>query len=203
MHRTYIADIERGVRNITLRSIINLAAALQVTVSSLLAEPGETVHGPNEGHVASEVLLVESNPAEAEQVVQALAQAKFTNPVTVARDGEEAIDYLLGRGQFKGRAPSDTPHLVILDLKIPKLDGLEVLRRMRAQESTRSVPVVILTGARDERTLLECARLGADTVITKPLTVEKLAGVIPKLNLRWAIGRANGHTSAAARPADA
>lgn len=189
MHRTYIADIERGVRNITLRSIINLAAALQVSVSSLLAEPGETVHGPNDAPAASEVLLIEGNAQEAEQIVQALAEARFTNPVTTVRDGEEALEYLNRRG------PAELPHLVLLDLKPGKLDGIDVLRRMRAQESTKSVPVVILAAARDERTLLECARLGADTVIVKPLTVEKLAGVLPRLNVRWAIRRANGHSA--------
>lgn len=192
MHRTYIADIERGVRNITLRSIINLAAALQVTVSSLLAEPGESVHGPDDAPAASEVLLVEGNAQEAEQVVQALAQAKLTNPIATVRDGEEALDYL------KRRVPSDLPHLVLLDLKPGKIEGVDVLRRMRAQEATKSVPVVILMSARDERVLLECARLGADTAIMKPLTAEKLAAVLPRLDLRWAIGRANGHAASAA-----
>jgi len=201
MHRTYIADIERGVRNITLRSIINLAAALQVSVASLLAAPGETVHGANEGPPASEILLVDGNSAEAEQVILALAHAKFTNPVTIARDGEEALDYFFARGRFKGRNITETPQLVLLDLKLPKLDGLEVLRRVRAQEATRAVPVVVLASSRDDRLVAESARMGAEHVIVKPFAVEKLLAILPKLDLRCVIGRVAPSPNGSAAPA--
>lgn len=191
MHRTYIADIERGVRNITLRSIINLAAALQVSVSALLAEPGDLQ--PAGEFAPREILVVESSATDADALVRAFAEANITNPITVVRDGAEAFDYLGARGEFRSRAGRPAPQLILLDANLARGTGLEVLRRLRGDEATRRIPVVMLFSGRDERTEQEAARLGAEQVILKPVAFDKFAQIIPKLRLHWALLSRNGH----------
>ena len=185
MHRTYIADIERGVRNITLRSIINLAAALQVSVSVLLAEPGEQVPAAEVG--AREILVVEPDAAEAEVLVRTLTEANVKNPITVVRDGPEAFEHLAGRDAAKGRAPAPGPQLILLEANLPKGSGLDVLRRLKSEDATKDIPVAILSAQRDDRLAQECARLGAEQLLVKPVAFEKLAQIIPKLRLHWAL----------------
>ncbi len=189
-HRTYIADLERGRRNVTLRSIANLARALQVTVESLLSpspEPAKAgrLHRAASNHIG-EVLLVEDSPADVELTLLAFKLAKFANPVKVVGDGEEALDYLFCTGQYAGRRARQ-PQLVLLDLNLPKISGLEVLRKIKADRQTRDIPVVILTGSRYDRNIMECSRLGLENYIVKPVGFESLSKVTPKLNLHWAL----------------
>ncbi|MCX6955883.1 MAG: response regulator [Verrucomicrobia bacterium] len=194
LHRTYIADIERGGRNITLRSIEQLALALEVSVHSLLAsaESEGNSAAAKKGRKAAakamgEVLLVEDNAADVDLALRAFKRAKFVNPVKVVRDGAEALDYLLGTGQFGSRGPMALPQLVLLDLLLPKVSGLEVLRRMKENALTRSVPVVVLSGSHQDENIIECGRLGAENYIIKPLSFDSFCKVTTRLSLRWAL----------------
>ncbi|HUG11169.1 MAG TPA: response regulator [Opitutaceae bacterium] len=180
LHRTYVADIERGGRNLTLRSIISLADALQVSVASLLVQSGEYQHGS----AAGEILLVEDNVVDAELTLRAFKRAKFSNPVTVIRDGEAALDYLFGSSRPAARP---WPLLILLDLNLPKVSGMEVLRRIKAYEQTLNIPVVVLTVSKDDKSILECARLGAEQYIIKPVEFEKFSQVSPRLDLHWTL----------------
>lgn len=189
MHRTYLADIERGVRNITLRSIENLAHALQLSVEGLLLHarsagappaPSGPVFAPGE------VLLVEDNPADVQLALRAFRHAKFTNSIMVARDGAEALEYLFRTGQHAKRA-GDQPQLVLLDLGLPKISGLEVLRQMRANKLTKAIPVVVLTVSRQDASILECARLGASNYIVKPIDFGAFARTAALLDFHWTL----------------
>ncbi len=191
LHRTYIADIERGGRNITLRNIANLAKALEVTVANLLSLPGEAGQSGSDAELG-EVLLVEDEPADVELTLRAFARARLRNPIRVARDGAEALELLLGLGAPPVDPAATTgarrePALVLLDLKLPKVSGLEVLQRLKADEHARAIPVVVLTSSHQDRTIQECARLGAVNYILKPLDFEGLSRVTPSLSLAWAL----------------
>ena len=191
LHRTYIADIERGGRNITLRTIANLAVALEVTVVELLAHvDGDSASkkklepvGPTPG--IGEVLLVEDNAEDEELTLRAFSRATFANPVKVVRDGEEALAYLLPPG---GRAEGEVgarPQLILLDLNLPKISGLEVLRLLKADDRTRTIPVVILTVSHHDQHIDECARLGAQNYILKPLNFDSFCRVASRLQFQW------------------
>lgn len=198
LHRSYIADIERGGRNITLRSIAGLAQALQVPMASLLSEAHDTIGVPaapsaaetGPPHAAKplgEVLLVEDSAEDAKLTLRAFADARFTNPICVARDGAEALDYLFGLGAFVDRAEAPPPQVVLLDINLPRVHGLEVLRRMKADVRTRDVPVVVLTVSDDDNIMAECRRLGVDTYIVKPVGFENFRKVASRLSLQWAL----------------
>ncbi len=180
MHRSYIADIERGGRNITLRSITNLAKALQIPVERLLSDEPAGVE-------LGEILIVEDNAADAELVLRSFRRAGIANPVRVARDGDEALERLLGGGRSAKSKPP--PQLILLDLKLPTLSGVEVLRRIKADARTRDIPVVVLTASRQDLAIIECGRLGAENYILKPVNFEKLSELTPAMKLRWALLR--------------
>lgn len=189
MHRSYLADIERGGRNITLRSIENLAQALQLSAERLLQHTRSTdvVSGSSDpASVSGEVLFVEDNPADVELTLRAFRHAKFTNVITVARDGVEALEYLFRIGRYAKRT-GDQPQLVLLDLGLPRVSGLEVLRQMRSNESTRAIPVVVLTVSRQDANIMECSRLGAASYIVKPVEFGSFARVTSKLNFHWTL----------------
>jgi CheY-like chemotaxis protein/DNA-binding XRE family transcriptional regulator len=201
LHRTYIAGIEGGARNVTLKSIYKLARALEVSTAALLAHtdetPGETGKDTKElstGHCV-DILIVEDNREDIELAVQAFQEAKITNPIHVVHDGAEALDYLFCTGRYAHRKSEDRPHLVLLDLHLPKVSGMEVLRRIKADERMRSIPVVVLTGSRDSQELAECRRLGAETYIVKPVDLPQFCGVTPGLSLYWTLFQPHGHRS--------
>ena len=197
MHRTYIADIERGARNVTLKSIENLAKALQVTVGNLLTFATTPVDGSGSGASKAadrEILLIEDNALDREITARALAQAKVTNPLTSVSDAEEGLEYVFCMGRHVNRRPSD-PQLILLDLNLPQMSGLEFLRRIKSDVRTNEIPVVALTVSRSDRMILECARLGAENYIVKPMAIESLVKLIPKLNLHLTIS-----SSSASRP---
>jgi len=185
MHRTYLADIERGVRNITLRSIENLAQALQLSIEGLLS--GASVPAAESARVTgNEVLLVEDNPEDIELTLRAFRRAKFSNKLTVARDGAEALAYLLRTGQHAKRTGGH-PQLVLLDLGLPKVSGLEVLRQLRANKATKAIPVVVLTVSGEDASILECSRLGAVNYIMKPIDFSSFAHATSKLHFSWTL----------------
>ena len=133
------------------------------------------------------ILLVEDNPDDELLTLRALKKNNVTNEVVVARDGVEALDYLFGTGEYAGRDTDATPQLILLDLKLPKMDGLEVLRRLRADERTRLLPVVILTSSREQQDMLDGYGLGANSYVHKPINFEQFIGAVEQLKLYWLI----------------
>jgi CheY-like chemotaxis protein/DNA-binding XRE family transcriptional regulator len=193
LHRSYVADIERGGRNVTLRIIANLAQALQVSVGGLLntTMDGAGLVSPAPGRPPApglgEILLVEDNPQDAELVRLAFKRAKVINPIRIACDGQEALDLLLVAGSQKERKAVRLPQLVLLDLNLPKVSGIEVLRRLKDDPRARDIPVIVLTVSGHDRNILVCAKLGAANYIIKPVGFDNLARVTPQLDLHWAL----------------
>jgi two-component system response regulator len=132
-----------------------------------------------------EILLVEDNPNDVELTLRALKTHNLTNRIQVCHDGAEAIDYLFGEGQYKGRNVEITPKVVLLDLKLPKVSGLEVLEKIKGDPRTKSVPVVVLTSSAEERDLVESYRLGVNSYIVKPVDFEQFIEAAQKIGLYW------------------
>ena len=133
------------------------------------------------------ILLVEDNPDDEALTLRALRKANVGNDVTVVRDGAEALDFLSGRGTHAGRDASVMPQVVLLDLKLPKIDGLEVLRRVRADERTKLLPVVILTSSDEEQDRMRGYALGANSYVRKPVEFSKFAEAVRQLGLYWLV----------------
>ena len=133
------------------------------------------------------ILLVEDNPDDELLTMRALRKNNVLNKVVVARDGVEALDYLFGTGRHSGRDIAVMPQLILLDLKLPKIDGLEVLKRLRADERTRLLPVVILTSSREEQDMLDGYGFGANSYVRKPVNFEQFVQAIEQLKLYWLI----------------
>ncbi|HEX2183105.1 MAG TPA: response regulator [Rubrobacteraceae bacterium] len=133
------------------------------------------------------ILLVEDNPDDELLTLRALRKNDVTGEVVVVRDGVEALDYLFGTGEYAGRDTSVMPQLILLDLKLPKIDGLEVLRRLRADERTRLLPVVILTTSREQRDMLEGYGLGANSYVRKPVNFEQFVRAVEQLKSYWLV----------------
>lgn len=133
------------------------------------------------------ILLVEDNPDDVELTLRSLSKSKVVNEVVVARDGVEALEYLLGDGGDSGEKPFPLPEVVLLDLKLPKVDGLEVLRRIRDHARTKLLPVVVLTSSDEEPDLVESYRLGANSYIRKPVDFVRFAEAIRHLELYWMV----------------
>ena len=131
------------------------------------------------------ILLVEDNPSDAELTMRALKKAHVTNDVHVVRDGAEALEFLFGEGAYAARAGSALPRVVLLDLKLPKVDGLEVLRRVKADERTKLIPVVVLTSSREESDLVASYHLGANSYIVKPVDSDKFFEAVHQVGLYW------------------
>ncbi|OPY67581.1 MAG: Response regulator rcp1 [Syntrophorhabdaceae bacterium PtaU1.Bin034] len=133
------------------------------------------------------ILLVEDNPDDVKLTLRALAKSRIANDVVVARDGVEALDYLLGMGQFEGRDTSIMPQVVLLDLKMPRMDGIEVLRRIRSEEKTKLLPVVILTTSNEDKDRIDSYSLCANSYIRKPVDFNQFADAVQQLGLYWLV----------------
>ncbi len=133
------------------------------------------------------ILLVEDNPDDEALTLRALRKNKIANEVVVARDGAEAIDYLLGSTADPGRSPNALPQVVLLDLKLPKLDGLEVLSRVRSNPRTAMLPIVILTSSKEERDLAEAYTRGANSYVRKPVNFQQFVEAVSQLGLYWLV----------------
>ncbi|MBA4396013.1 MAG: two-component system response regulator [Syntrophus sp. (in: bacteria)] len=131
------------------------------------------------------ILLVEDNPDDVELTLRAFKRNNILNRVIVARDGVEALDYLFGTGMHAGRDMKDLPVVVLLDLKLPKIDGMEVLKRIRQDERTKLMPVVILTSSAEERDVVDGYRLGANSYVRKPVDFEQFVEAAKHLELYW------------------
>jgi CheY-like chemotaxis protein len=132
-----------------------------------------------------EILLVEDNPTDAELSLYALRKYRIANRVHHCRDGAEAIDYLFGEGAYRGKNIEETPKVVLLDLKLPKVDGLAVLKRIKSDPRTRHIPVVILTSSSEERDIVDCYSLGANSYLVKPIDFEQFSESVRQLGLYW------------------
>ena len=132
-----------------------------------------------------EILLVEDNPDDVELTLHAFKKSKLVNRIRVIRDGAEALDYLFGGGEFAGRDVLDVPHLVLLDLKLPKVSGIEVLRRIRGDPRTRSIPVVAMTSSREERDIAETYKLGINSYIVKPVDFDQFGKMVEEIGYYW------------------
>ncbi len=133
------------------------------------------------------ILLVEDNPDDEALTLRALKKNNIRNDIVVARDGVEAVDFLFGTGNYEGRDLSIMPQITLLDLKLPKIDGLEVLRRIRDDERTRLLPVVILTSSKEEQDLINGYSLGANSYIRKPVDFAQFSEAIRNLGLYWLV----------------
>jgi CheY-like chemotaxis protein/plasmid maintenance system antidote protein VapI len=188
LHRTYICDIERGARNVSLESIEKLARALEISMATLFtyeASTSQTETKKFAGEGLVEILFVEDDPHDAEITMEALKG--ITNRVQVVGDGQAALDFLFCQGAFARRQPSQRPQLILLDLRLPKIDGLEVLRRIKSVPETSSIPVVVLTGSDRDRDIQTSKRLGAAGYIAKPVDMGNLTHVTPILHYQWAL----------------
>jgi two-component system response regulator len=133
------------------------------------------------------ILLVEDNPDDVALTLRALKKNNIANEVVVASDGEEALEYLTATGKYAGRNVNDVPQVVLLDLKLPKVGGLEVLRAMRADPRTRMLPVVVLTSSTEERDIIASYQLGANSYIRKPVDFDQFVDAIRQLGLYWLV----------------
>ena len=136
---------------------------------------------------AVEILLVEDNPADIELTLLALQQHKLANRIHVVRDGEEALDFLFCRGGHSQRRPDEAPRLVLLDLKLPKVGGMEVLKEIKNDPRLRPIPVVIMTSSKEERDLVESYQLGVNSYIQKPVDFDQFRKVVGQAGLYWLV----------------
>jgi two-component system response regulator len=133
----------------------------------------------------TEILLVEDNPHDAEMTIRAMKKYNLANKLVHLTDGEAALDFLLGKGKYAGRELLNNPRLVLLDLKMPKVDGIEVLRAIRANESTKMIPVVVLTSSKEDPDIAECYRLGVNSYVVKPVDFGDFIKAVTELGLYW------------------
>ena len=133
------------------------------------------------------ILLAEDNPDDVKLTLRALKKSNILNEVVIAEDGVEALDYLFGTGKFAGRDTSIKPQLILLDLKMPRLDGIEALHRIRADERTALLPVVILTTSNEDRDRIESYKLGANSYIRKPVDFNQFVEAVQQLGLYWLV----------------
>jgi len=132
-----------------------------------------------------DILLVEDNPTDAELCIRALKKHKFANHLIWLKDGQEALDFLFAAGAYKERAIKNSPRVVLLDLRLPKVDGLEVLRKVKADDRLKMIPIVVLTSSKEDKDVAECYKLGANSFIAKPVAFEEFSDVVERLGLYW------------------
>ena len=134
---------------------------------------------------AVEILLVEDNPQDLQLTQRALSKANLTNRIHVARDGAEALEFIMCDGPFADRKQEDPPKVILLDLKLPKVDGLEVLKRIKADPRTASIPVVVLTSSKEQNDVVESYQLGVNSYIVKPVNFERFVEAVQQLGMYW------------------
>jgi len=133
-----------------------------------------------------DILLVEDNPNDAELAIHALKKHNLTNRLEWVKDGEEALDFLFHRGAY-AEWPNTLPRVVLLDLRLPKVDGIEVLRQLRANPDTRELPVVVLTSSKEERDLIDTYKLGVNSFVAKPIAFDEFARTVAELGMYWVL----------------
>src|SRR5947207_14671361 len=134
---------------------------------------------------AVEILIVEDTPEDLELALRALRKANLTNRIQIARDGAEAMEFIFAEGKNRGRKIEDGPKVVLLDLKLPKIDGMEVLRRIKSDPRTKTIPVVVLTSSKEQKDVVESYQLGVNSYIVKPVNFERFAAAVQDLGMYW------------------
>ena len=132
-----------------------------------------------------EILLVEDNVHDAEMTIRSLKKVNLANKLVHVKDGEEALDFIFLKGKFSGRGTGNNPKVILLDIKMPKVDGIEVLRQIKADEKTKLIPVVIMTSSREEQDIIASYRLGVNSYVVKPVDFEGFARAVSELGLYW------------------
>ena len=132
-----------------------------------------------------EILLVEDNPTDAELTMRALKRKNLANRLVWVKDGAEALDFIYAQGQFQDRDPEDLPRLILLDLRMPKVDGFEVLKKIKANEITRKIPVVVLTSSQQDQDVVESYKLGVNSYVSKPVEFDEFIDAVSTLGLYW------------------
>jgi CheY-like chemotaxis protein len=188
LHRTYVSDLERGVRNPSLESVEKLAQGLQLSVPMLF----ERMTDGNKPKQLVEIVLVEDNPRDVDLTLQTFKRANITNPVRILRDGAEALDFIFATGPYAHRRDIHFAQVVLLDLNLPKIGGVEVLRRIKADKRTRNVPVIILTASNQVNDVIVCRRLGAEDYIVKPVRFENFSEVTRHFRFGWELVKPAG-----------
>ena len=143
-----------------------------------------------------EILLVEDNPADAELTLHALTRSKLANKIVLVRDGEEALDFLFCRGRFSGRRFEDAPRVVLLDLKLPKVDGLQVLKELKQDPRTKPIPVIVLTTSKEERDMVRSYEYGVNSYIQKPVNFSDFQEVVRQFGMYWLLVNSNAPATA-------
>jgi len=190
LHRTYVTDVERGSRNLTLDSIGKLARGLNIPIAALFDRanplPAFQSPGPSQKPGGSvNILLVEDDERDVELSLEAFRQAKMMNRVEVVRDGAEALDYLFCRRAYQSRRPDELPQVILLDLNLPKVHGIEVLRQIKADARTRAIEVVVLSASRRNEHINEALRLGATAYLLKPVDFQRFSQITPQMDFHW------------------
>ena len=134
-----------------------------------------------------EIILIEDNPNDAELITRVLRKHNLVNKCIVLKDGVEAIDFLFSQGGFADRPASENPKLILLDLKLPRVNGIEVLRKIKSDDRTRKIPVVVLTSSTEPRDLKETYELGANSYVSKPIKFEEFAKAIAEMGMYWLV----------------
>ena len=132
-----------------------------------------------------DILLVEDNPTDAELTMRALKRKNLANKLVWVKNGEEALNFIHAQGQYQDRDPEDLPHLILLDLRMPKVDGLEVLKELKANEHTKRIPVVVLTSSQQDRDVVESYKLGVNSYVSKPVEFDEFIDAVSTLGLYW------------------
>lgn len=132
-----------------------------------------------------EILLVEDNPTDAELAIRALKKSNLANSLVWVKDGAEALDFIFASGTYSGRKVENGPRVILLDLRLPKVDGMEVLRRIKEDERTRTIPVVVLTSSKEDRDVAESYQLGVNSYISKPVEFDEFARTVSELGMYW------------------
>jgi CheY-like chemotaxis protein/predicted XRE-type DNA-binding protein len=186
LHRTYISDVERSARNLSLGSIHKLAQALDISAATLFlpSEPsaGQPTATPRAG--LAPILVVEDQPGDEKLILETLKQAPCANSVHVVRSATETVEFL---GSHEGGTPEESPALILFSLSQPKDRSLDLLRRLKTEARTQTIPLVVLTGSETDPEIAKCRRLGVETFLTKPLSLFKLSGALRQLHLGWAL----------------
>jgi CheY-like chemotaxis protein len=134
-----------------------------------------------------EILLIEDNPNDAELTMRSFKKNNITNSILHLKDGAVALEFLFGSGEFEGRNTNNKPKVILLDLKMPKVDGIEVLQKIKANDSTKTIPVVILTSSKEDPDIDKCYKLGANSYIVKPVDFDSFQKVVTQLGLYWVL----------------
>lgn len=140
-----------------------------------------------------DILLAEDNPTDAELAMRALKKKNVANNIVWVKDGAEALDYIFCTGKYATRSINNRPKLILLDLKMPKVDGLEVLKRVKADEHTKAIPVVIMTSSREERDIVESYRLNVNSYLVKPVDFDKFVEIVSKAGFYWVLMNMTPH----------